>query len=253
MIPVMETLITELAAALANAERVTMITGAGVSAESGVPTFRGPDGLWRGHDPTQLATPQAFAADPDLVWEFYNWRRELIASVEPNPAHYAIAKLEQLLGETFLLVTQNVDGLHRLAGSRNLIEIHGSLWTIRCTECGAEKQDRSTLPPRPLCESCSGLMRPGVVWFNEAMPELDWMRTIEACQNTTLLLVAGTSAVVQPVASLAMAAKSLGATVAEINLDPTPNSEHMDYFLQGKAGEILPRVAEETSKHNVKT
>lgn len=237
----MEARIKALAKVLAAAERVAALTGAGVSAESGVPTFRGEGGLWRGHDPMRLATPQAFARDPALVWEFYNWRRSLVSGVDPNPAHQAVAAMERLVPD-FTLVTQNVDGLHLKAGSKRVVEVHGSLWRVRCTECGQGFEDRGELAPLPRCTSCGGLLRPGVVWFGEGLDPEDWSRTMEACERCQVLLVAGTSAVVQPVASLAGAVKAMGRTVAVVNLEPTPGTTDVDFFLQGKAGEILPAV-----------
>jgi NAD-dependent deacetylase len=223
---------------------VCALTGAGVSAESGVPTFRGPGGLWQGRRPEELATPEAFAADPGLVWEFYHWRRNLVAGVQPNPAHRTLAELERR-APGFTLITQNVDGLHRLAGSRNLVEIHGCLWRLRCTGCGAEEENRSLeLAPLPACPDCGGLLRPGVVWFGEMLDPHGLERSLEACRSADVMLVAGTSAVVQPAASFALVAKQAGAAVAEINLERTACSEPMDFVLTGKAGEVLPRLLE---------
>lgn len=224
------------------AERVAVLTGAGVSAESGVPTFRGPGGLWENHRPEDLATPEAFGRDPALVWRWYHWRRGLIAACAPNPAHAVLAEFEtRRPGLT--LITQNVDGLHRLAGSRNLLEIHGSLWRVRCLGCGAAgEQRRLDLPAPPRCPDCGGLLRPGVVWFGESLaPDLlerAW-RAAQACQA---MLVVGTSAVVQPAASLAQVAKAAGAFVIEVNTDPTPNTGRVDATLLGQAGQVLPAL-----------
>ncbi len=227
---------------LASANRVAVLTGAGVSAESGVPTFRGPGGLWENHRPEELATPGAFQKDPALVWRWYLWRRGLIAQCQPNPGHLALADLEKRVGE-FSLITQNVDGLHRLAGSSDPLEIHGNLWWVRCTSCGALYEERGPdLPAPPPCKECGAMLRPHVVWFGESLdPELldqAW-RAAATCE---VMLVAGTSAVVQPAAGLASVAKQAGAFVIEVNLEPTPNSAEVDVSLMGKAGEILPEI-----------
>ena len=228
---------------LANFQRknIVVLTGAGVSAESGVPTFRGEDGLWRNYRAEDLATPSAFARDPKLVWEWYQWRRELIAGCRPNPAHDFIARLERDHGGDFLLVTQNVDGLHRLAGSSKLVEVHGNIWDVRCAACGAGREDRTLpfpeLPPR--CDECGGLLRPGVVWFGEALPEAAMGLAFAAAQSCDLMLVVGTSAVVYPVAYLPQLAKRAGAYVVEVNPDETPLTPLADESWRGKAGEVL--------------
>jgi NAD-dependent deacetylase len=228
---------------LREARSICVLTGAGVSAESGIPTFRGAGGLWRQFRAEDLATPQAFSRDPKLVWEWYDWRRGLIAAAQPNPGHFALAELEQR-APRFTLVTQNVDGLHRLAGSRNLVEIHGSIWTVRCTVCSREQQDPRVplpeLPPR--CDGCGALLRPGVVWFGEGLPRGVWDNAEQAAENTEVLLVIGTSAVVYPAASLVPLAKAAGARVIEINVDETPLSSSVDVALRGPSGEILPQL-----------
>jgi NAD-dependent deacetylase len=238
----MEKEIRTLNEALQNAERVTVLTGAGISAESGVPTFRGDDGLWKNYRAVDLATPRAFAKDPELVWEFYNWRRKLIGNVTFNDAHKALVELESRIPH-FSLITQNVDGLHLKAGSRNLIEIHGNLWKVRCTRCRHVTLDLSEdMGARPECSVCGGLLRPHVVWFGESLDPDVLQQAVEACRTCEIMLVIGTSAVVQPAASLAFEAKANGAKVAEINLEKTPNSSAMDFVLLGKAGEIVPRL-----------
>ncbi|MGD8387388.1 MAG: NAD-dependent deacylase [Desulfobacteraceae bacterium] len=238
----MDTVIQKLKAELAQAQRVTVLTGAGISAESGVPTFRGADGLWKNHQATELATPQAFARDPELIWEFYNWRRDLIGKVTFNAAHKALVDLENQVPH-FTLITQNVDGLHLLAGSRNLLELHGNLWKVRCTRCGRVEQDRSPdMGPLPTCGYCGGLLRPHVVWFGESLDPEILQSAVEAARSSEVMLVIGTSAIVQPAASLGLEAKSAGATVAEINLEPTGQSGAMDYALHGKAGEVVPQL-----------
>ncbi len=226
---------------MADAGAVVVLTGAGVSAESGVPTFRGEDGLWRNFRAEELATPGAFARDPKLVWEWYQWRRELVAACKPNAAHEFIARLEREHGGDFLLVTQNVDGLHRLAGSTKLVEVHGDIWQVRCTSCGSSREDRTLpfpeLPPK--CDECGGLLRPAVVWFGEALPEEAIGSAFAAAQSCDLMLVVGTSAVVYPVAHLPQLAKGAGAYVIEVNPAETPLTPFADESWRGKAAEIL--------------
>ena len=241
----MEEKIAELRDVLKKSDRVAVMTGVGISAESGVPTFRGDEGLWRNYRATDLATPQAFARDPELVWEFYNWRRDLISKVTYNPAHRALVELERLVPD-FTLITQNVDGLHLLAGSQNLLEIHGNLWKVRCTKCREITLDRSpNLGTSPKCKSCGGLLRPHVVWFGESLDPDILQQAVDVSRNCQIMLVIGTSSVVQPAASLAVEAKSAGAVLAEINLESTPHSRLMDFALHGKAGDIVPRLVED--------
>ena len=228
---------------LASARSIAVLTGAGISADSGVPTFRGQDGLWRNYRAEDLATPEAFERDPRLVWEWYNWRRELIATKSPNPAHFTLAELEQRIGDRMWLITQNVDGLHRAAGSRRLSEIHGNIWMVRCTGCGAVTEDRRVpIPILPACETCRTLVRPHIVWFGESLDATDLHRCSEALQSCSLLLVIGTSGVVYPAAGFASVAKQAGATVIEINLDETPQSNLVDLGLRGKAKDLLPQL-----------
>jgi NAD-dependent deacetylase len=231
---------------LRNASSIAVLTGAGVSAESGVPTFRGgtpgTPGLWKQYRAEELATPGAFARDPKLVWEWYDWRRSLIAQAKPNPGHYALAAAEAGAAK-FTLITQNVDGLHEMAGSRNVLRLHGSIWMLRCFACGREREDRRTplaeIPPR--CE-CGGMLRPGVVWFGEAVPAKIWQAAEKAAREADLFLLIGTSAVVDPAAGLATIAKSSGARVVEINIAETGLSDSIDEFLQGPSGELLPQL-----------
>ena len=224
-----------------SAERIAVLTGAGISAESGIPTFRGAGGLWKNFKPEELATPEAFARDPKLVWEWYDWRRQIIAQAEPNAAHRALVKL----GDRVTIITQNVDGLHERAGSRNVLRVHGSIWTVRCLQCAAENEDhRAPLPEiPPLCQ-CGGMLRPGVVWFGEGLPQAVWDNAEKAARNADLLLVAGTSAVVYPAASLVPIARRAGAKVVEINPGETPISATVDHSLRGAAGEKLPKLIE---------
>jgi NAD-dependent deacetylase len=224
------------------AKRVTVLTGAGVSAESGVPTFRGEGGLWRHYRAVELATPEGFAKDPELVWEFYNWRREKVGSCSPNPGHFALAEMEDRIPH-FTLITQNIDGLHNKAGSRNIIELHGNMWKVRCTWCGAVTEDlRMDLPKKPTCEACGSLLRPHVVWFGEMLDPMVLKTAYEAVRSCDLMMVIGTSGTVQPAASMGAHAKRNGAWVAEINLEPTPYSDVYDISIQGKSGEILPQL-----------
>ena len=226
---------------LSGARRVAVLTGSGISAESGVPTFRGAGGLWRTFHPEDLATPQAFARDPQLVWEWYDWRRGLIAAAKPNPAHEALVLLEARC-EAFTLATQNVDGLHALAGSLNVITLHGDIWTLRCIACGTERTDRSVpLPELPPVCACGALLRPGVVWFGEPLPEGAMKRAAAAAANADALLMIGTSAAVWPAAGLGEVALAAGVPVIEINPEPTVYSDRV-LSLAGRAGEILPRL-----------
>jgi len=228
-------------AIVSRASALAVLTGSGISAESGVPTFRGAGGLWRTFRPEDLATTQAFERDPKLVWEWYDWRRGLVAAAQPNPAHHALVTLERRCRE-FTLATQNVDGLHALAGSRNLILLHGDLWTLRCVTCGAKREDRRVplpvLPPRCVC---GGLLRPGVVWFGESLPEGAIERASAAAANADALLMIGTSAAVWPAAGLGEVALDAGVPVIEINPEPTVYSDHV-LSLAGRAGELLPRL-----------
>jgi NAD-dependent deacetylase len=223
------------------APSIVVLTGAGISAESGIPTFRSAGGLWKQYKPEDLATPQAFAKDPRLVWEWYDWRRCLIAKAEPNAGHRALAQLESSK-PGFTLITQNVDGLHERAGSRRPLKLHGDIWRLQCSECGRNWPDRrAPLPKLPPHCGCGTIARPGVVWFGEPLGEV-WAEAEHAAQQAEILLVVGTSAVVYPAASLALIAKSAGARVIEINPVETPLSGHVDLSVRGPAGEILPQL-----------
>jgi len=220
-----------------------VLTGAGVSAESGIPTFRGPDGLWRNFKPEELATPFAFERDPKLVWEWYDWRRRRVAEAKPNPAHFAIAELERRSAE-FLLVTQNIDGLHPAAGSRQYVELHGSIWRGKCVTCLDVRENRDVplreIPPR--CP-CGGTMRPDIVWFGELLPPAALNRATRACQNCDVMLIVGTSSVVYPAAALGPTAAHSGAKVFEVNPEPSELSPYYT-LLRGKAGEVMPKLVE---------
>ena len=223
------------------AQSLTVLTGAGVSTESGVPTFRGQEGLWKQFRAEDLATPEAFAKDPELLWNWYDWRRSLIANAKPNPAHEALARLEQRVPR-FTLITQNIDGLHQRAGSRAVLEVHGNIWTLRCTKCSREWPDSSvSIKILPHCE-CGELARPAVVWFGEGVPADVWAAAEQAAISCDVFLVIGTSAIVYPAAGLIGLAKDSGAKVIEVNVEPTPVSSIVDCALIGPAGEILPKL-----------
>ena len=238
--------IDTLAAALAQMERIAVLTGAGISAESGIPTFRGEEGLWKTYRAEQLATPDAFAHNPRLVWEWYDWRRGIIGSKKPHAGHETLASWERIFPH-FDVITQNIDGFHRRAGSSNVLELHGNIWRMRCTREGTITENFTTplkdLPPH--CPNCGAMLRPDVVWFGESldMGILDQAFTLSSACD--VMFIIGTSAVVQPAASLPMAAIQNQAVTVEINPDPTPISGHVDYSLRGLAGELLPRLDKE--------
>jgi NAD-dependent deacetylase len=234
--------LTLIAGMLCQAERVAVLTGAGVSAESGVATFRGAGGLWEGHRIEDVATPGAFQRDPTLVWRFYNARRAALRSVAPNPGHHALAGMEDRWGsDHFTLITQNIDGLHRAAGSRNVLEIHGLLSRVRCSGCDrVEDRPGEDLPEMPRC-GCGALLRPDVVWFGEGLPEDVWRKAAIAAATCDCFLVVGTSAVVYPAAGLIDAAAQAGARVVEINLEPTEACASA-LGLYGPSGVLLPEL-----------
>jgi NAD-dependent deacetylase len=222
-------------------EPIIALTGSGISAESGIPTFRGEGGLWKEYKAVDLATPKAFNQDPTLVWEFYDWRRQIISSSEPNPAHQVLNKVEQATPD-FHIITQNVDGLHSQAGNTSIVELHGSIWTLICMSCGRKWKDRQAplpvLPPH--CPSCNGLARPGVVWFGEMLDHAVLELAEKIVRDAGTVLVIGTSAVVQPANLLPIIAQEAGAYVIEFNLEPTPLSPYVDECHYGPAGITLP-------------
>jgi NAD-dependent deacetylase len=223
------------------AQRVTALTGAGISAESGVPTFRDAQtGLWARYRPEELATPEAFRRNPGLVWDWYIWRRERVAQAHPNPGHRALAEMESRVPQ-FTLVTQNVDGLHRRAGSQNVIELHGNITRTKCFREGVVVEawaDTGEVPPR--CPRCGGLLRPDVVWFGEALPTDALRAAIEASRSCEVFFSIGTSSVVEPAASLPYEALRYDATVVEVNPDETPLTPRATFVLRGPAGVVLP-------------
>ena len=241
---------------VAEANRIVVLTGAGISAESGVPTFRGAGGLWKSHRPEELATPEAFARDPQTVWEWYSWRRGLIADCAPNHGHLALARLA--LGDTpTTIVTQNVDGLHTRAAHEAAggadpspalpVEVHGAIDRDKCSTCGARTSrttsvDTSSHSSLPRCAECDGMLRPDVVWFGEALEPEILSRAFQVAQDADLCLVVGTSALVQPAASVPLVTLQSGGTLIEVNLEHTPLSGEAEVSLLGASGELLPEL-----------
>jgi NAD-dependent deacetylase len=229
---------TKLIQTLRTAQRIAVLTGAGTSAESGVPTFRDAQtGLWAQYDPTELATPEAFQRNPRLVWEWYTWRRTLVTKAKPNPGHFALVQMETHV-PTFTLITQNIDGLHQRAGSQQIIELHGNITRNKCTDNGhIINEPTQDIPPH--CPHCTGLLRPDVVWFGEPLPEDAFAQAISAVRNCDIMIIIGTSSLVQPAASLPFEAN---ANLIEINPESTPLTPYVDFALSGKAGQILPTL-----------
>lgn len=234
---------TEVIDRLRQAERIVVLTGAGMSAESGIPTFRDAQtGLWAQYDPQQLATPEAFRRDPGLVWDWYQWRRELVAGATPNSGHYALAELERRAPH-FTLITQNIDGLHAIAASKDIIELHGNIWWVKCVE----NQHRFDAwneggehPPR--CPVCGSLLRPDVVWFGEGLPAEALRRAQEASLAADVFMTIGTSGLVHPAAMLPLFAADAGAFTIEINPVPTELSDYMTCEIRGPSGIVLPQL-----------
>jgi len=225
---------------LKNSKKIVFVTGAGISQESGIPTFRGKDGLWRKYDPMKLATIDAFYEDPKLVWEWYQDRRKNILKATPNPGHNAIAELEKY--KDVIVLTQNIDGLHQRAGSTNVLELHGSIIRIKCTVCdfqGEIKTSFDMLPPK--CK-CGNTLRPDVVWFGEALPQDVWQEAIVHANSCDIMIIAGTSLVVSPANTLPVYAKQNGATLIEVNPDETIMSSDMDLSLKTTSATGLPEL-----------
>jgi len=236
---------------LQTAQRVAVLTGAGISAESGVPTFReAQTGLWAQYDPQELATPQAFRHNPKLVWEWYTWRRELVTQAAPNPGHLALVEMASLVPQ-LTLITQNVDGLHQRAGSQNVLALHGNIMETKCfaNEHLVETWlESDTVPPH--CPICGSLLRPNVVWFGENLPAHVLQTAVHAAQTCDLILSIGTSALVHPAASLPLMAIENGAATVEINPQTTPLTRWMDFVLTGAAGELLPQLVGSLKKED---
>ncbi|MDY0151143.1 MAG: NAD-dependent deacylase [Candidatus Cloacimonas sp.] len=225
--------------------KVVALTGAGISAESGIRTFRESGGLWESHRVEDVATPQGFEINPSLVWEFYRQRLQQSQKALPNPAHYALVDLENYLGSNFCLITQNVDGLHSRAGSKMPLEMHGSLYSCYCTNCRSKyaMEDINHSVKIPVCEKCGAPLRPDIVWFGEIPYNLfDIENALKHCEH---LIIIGTSGTVYPAAGFVMTAKLMGANTIAINLDKPDNLSFIDEFHQGKSGDILPKLVKQ--------
>lgn len=241
----------EAAKLLARSRFAIAFTGAGISAESGVPTFRGFNGLWKRHRPEELATPEAFRKDPHLVWSFYRWRMGLIRKAKPNGAHYALAELEEM-GILKAVITQNVDDLHREAGTKNLIELHGNIFRVRCTSCTYRENLKESgrlgefLKEKdlPKCPLCGSLLRPDVVWFGEPLPRKALEKAFQLAERADLVLVIGTSGVIYPAAYIPQIVKETGGKVIEVNTEESGVTPIADVFLRGKAGEVMGELME---------
>lgn len=225
---------------LVKSKRFVFLTGAGISQESGIPTFRGNDGLWKTHDPAKLATLSSFLENPSLVWGFYSYRQKLISKCRPNPAHLAISKIEeQKKGDSWVL-TQNVDNLHRLAGSKNIIELHGNIFKLSRIRCGYGGYVDMVLPPK--CTGCESVLKPGVVMFEEALPQKEWGTAIELSSSCDLMFIVGTSLNVSPVNTLPSYAKDNNAVLVEVNPEETWLSRFMDFSIKGSSADVLPNI-----------
>jgi NAD-dependent deacetylase len=235
----------DLGASLRSAHHIAVLTGSGISAESGVPTFRDAQtGLWSKYDPQSLATPEAFENDPKLVWDWYRWRRELIGKARPNPGHLALVEMEIIVPK-FSLITQNVDGLHRLAGSSDPVEIHGNIMRSKCTKEGVLVEEAENAAGElPRCPDCGSLLRPDVVWFGEMVPPVNFDRAFKASRTCDVFMSIGTSGVVQPAASLSLESRNAGAFTVEINIEDTPTTPYFDIALRGSAAKILPQLVD---------
>lgn len=237
--PIPESLVEQMR----RAHHIVALTGAGISAESGVPTFReAQTGLWAQYDPQQLATPQAFLRDPRLVWEWYQWRRELVGGVRPNPGHDALVEMERRAAD-FTLITQNVDSLHSLAGSQAVIELHGNLQRFKCYDQGHPVTSWEPVEePPPHCPICGSLVRPDVVWFGESLPHGALTQALDRSRTADVFLTIGTSGIVHPAATMPLLAKEAGAILVEINPVETELSLFMDHILRGPSGVVLPEL-----------
>jgi len=243
-----EDVVLKAAKLIVNSNYLIALTGSGISAESGIPTFRGEDGLWKKYRPEELATPEAFFSDPKKVWEWYNWRISMVLKAEPNKAHYALTELEKL-GLLKTIITQNVDDLHERSGVKNLIKLHGNILEARCISCSYREKIKTPyieIPPK--CPKCGSLLRPDVVWFSEPLPTGALEKMYESAKKADGILVIGTSAMVMPAGALPSFVKNNGGVVIEINLDPTPVSHYADVSIQSKAGEALPAIVKKVKE-----
>ncbi len=252
----MEQRIEEIAQIILSARTVAALTGAGVSKESGIPTFRDKDGLWSQYDMEKYASIDGLLNDPLSVWKWYRDRYIEARKAQPNIGHKALAELEKILtdkGKDFAVITQNIDGLHRKAGSENVIEIHGSLYRARCMECGKKYSMDEVIdgPLPPYCE-CGGLIRPDVVFFGEPLPEKEMAQALSYAEKSDVFMVLGTSAVVYPAAMLPYIARDAGAVIIEVNIENTPVSEFANYVLRGKFGDVMVSLLEAVKKQDAK-
>ena len=229
---------------LKSAKKLVFFTGAGISAESGISTFRGKDGIWNKMKPEELASFSAFMRNPDLVWEWYQHRRDIITNVKPNNAHISIAQLENYYEVS--VVTQNIDNLHRRAGSTKIFELHGNIERNYCVDCKTpyNSSEINISKKAMYCKMCGGLIRPDVVWFGEMLPQDEFAGGEKAAEWSDICFVVGTSAIVYPAAYIPMSAKRAGSFLVEINIEPTELSSYADYPIYGKAGEVLPEIVE---------
>jgi NAD-dependent deacetylase len=234
---------------LNRSKSLVFFTGAGISAESGIPTFRGKDGIWNKLKPEELASFDAFMRNPEMVWEWYQYRRKIISETQPNPGHLTIAEFSKHF-ENVSVITQNVDNLHRRAGSKDVYELHGNIEINYCIECGEPYNDPIDYSNKELikCGSCGGYIRPGVVWYGEMLPQKIFAQSGRIASQCDMCFIVGTSAVVYPAASIPLSAKQGGAFLVEINTDKTDISNIVDYSMMGKSGEILPVILEELLK-----
>jgi NAD-dependent deacetylase len=236
-----------------DSKSVFVLTGAGISAESGIPTFRGAHGLWKNYSAIDLATPEAFERNPQLVWEWYHWRQGIILKAQPNPAHFAVAELEKR-SDRFLLLTQNVDNLHQRAGSKRILELHGNIFRTRCRNC-RNVVNHQMIPGVPTDNlpqcACGGPLRPDVVWFGEQIPQDVWQSSLEFLTTTDVAIICGTSGVVWPAAAIPEIAQQSGVKTIEVNLEATPITSIVNVSIQGKAGEILPQIVGKLSDSTV--
>jgi NAD-dependent deacetylase len=226
-------------------DKFVFLTGAGISKESGIPTFRGPEGLWRKYDPMTLASISGFYKDPKLVWEFYKYRQELVYNCSPNPGHGSIADFEKIKESSYVL-TQNIDGLHEKAGSKNIIELHGNILKVECTVCKFKDKIKGKIeePLPPICNMCKNVLRPSVILFGESLKQEVWEKAEQISNNCDVMFIVGTSLNVGPVNQLPLYAKRNGTILIEVNPEPTVFTEIMDYYVQGSATEVLPQLLE---------
>jgi NAD-dependent deacetylase len=228
---------------LKSAKSIVFFTGAGISAESGIPTFRGKDGIWNKLKPEELANFNAFLRNPDMVWEWYQYRRQIIHDTKPNAGHFAMAEFEKYFDDV-TVVTQNVDNLHSRAGSSNVFELHGNIERNYCVDCSEPYYVESDEESLPKCKLCGGLIRPDVVWFGEMLPQKAFAKSEKVAADSDICIIAGTSAVVYPAAYIPLTARDAGSYLVEINVAPTEISGLVDYSIMGKSGEVVPAILE---------